>query len=233
MVLPTLRKHWIVLVQSMFWPTVAAVVLLVAVDGPLWDFATGSTVQFQRGAQPVALVAILFWLSVAGLVLGLVLVYIGAFVGMRSQTAMLARAIVLPSAVVLVLVIFAVKGPGGPIAEAVGGDVRVVITLLALGILGLAGWWTWFNWKASMMTVTDQRVILEDGVIIKKTKVIPLDRVQDVSTTQNLLGRFMDYGSLEIDTAGAIPNELFTYAAHPEMLRDQVFVLSEQLRRGL
>jgi membrane protein YdbS with pleckstrin-like domain len=63
--------------------------------------------------------------------------------------------------------------------------------------------------------------------------VIPLDRVQDVSTRQTPFGQFLDYGSVEIDTAGAIANELFTYASHPEMLRDQVFVLSEQLRRGL
>src|SRR5262249_6633255 len=143
MVLPTLRRHWIVLVQSMFWPSLAALVLLVAVDGPLWDAANGSSVVLQRGSQPVALVTILFWLSVAGVVLGLVLVYMGAFVGLRGQSALLGRAIVLPSAVVLVLVVFAVKGPGGPIAEAVGGDIRVVITLLALGILGAAGWWTW------------------------------------------------------------------------------------------
>ena len=76
-------------------------------------------------------------------------------------------------------------------------------------------------------------MILEEGVFIRTSKVIPLDRVQDVSTRQDFLGIFLDYGSLEIDTAGAIPNELFQYAAHPEMLRDQVFVLSEQLRRGL
>jgi uncharacterized membrane protein YdbT with pleckstrin-like domain len=92
---------------------------------------------------------------------------------------------------------------------------------------------TWLNWQAATLTVTDQRVILELGIIIRTTKVIPLDRVQDVSTRQTPIGQFLDYGSVEIDTAGAIANELFDYASHPEMLRDQVFVLSEQLRRGL
>src|SRR5262249_33404993 len=80
-------------------------------------------------------------------------------------------------------------------------------------------------------TVTDQRVILEQGIFVRTTKVIPLDRVQDVSTTQRLVGRILDYGSVEIDTAGAIPNELFTYAAPPEMLRDPAFLLADQ-RRG-
>ena len=63
--------------------------------------------------------------------------------------------------------------------------------------------------------------------------MIPLDRVQDVSTRQNLVGRILGYGDLEVDTAGSIANDVFTYLPSPELLRDQVFVLSEGLRRGL
>jgi membrane protein YdbS with pleckstrin-like domain len=225
MVLPTIRKHWVVLAKSMSWPAVVALLLLIVSDSPLWDYVGGTRVGVGRGVSPVPLVVILIWLSVAGVVLSLIMVY------MKLVGA--ARWLFWPSAGALVLLVIIVNGPLANLAGVVGGDARVVITVLALGIVGLAWWWAWFNWKAGMMTVTDQRVILEDGVVIKKSKVIPLDRVQDVSTTQNLLGRFLDYGSLEIDTAGAIPNELFTYAHHPEILRDQVFVLSEQLRRGI
>lgn len=153
MVLPPIRKHWIVLVKWMFWPSVVAVVLFAIVD-----------------------------VALSGLV---------------------------------------------------SGDARVLFTLLALTLLGAATYWAWVNWRVDMLTVTDQRVILEGGILMRTSKVIPLDRVQDVSTRQNVLGRILDYGSVEIDTAGAIPNELFSYARHPEMLRDQVFVLSEQLRRGI
>ncbi len=113
------------------------------------------------------------------------------------------------------------------------GDARVWLSLLDLTVVAVLGYWNWLNWQSAMLTVTDQRVIEERGVIIKISKVIPLDRVQDVSTTQTLLGRFLDYGNVEIDTAGANPNPVFPYANHPEMLRDQVFVLSEQLRRSL
>jgi len=119
------------------------------------------------------------------------------------------------------------------LAGFVSGDARVLVTLLGLAIMAAAGYWVWLNWQAAMLTVTDQRVILEEGVVVRTSKVIPLDRVQDVSTRQNLFGRILDYGSVEIDTAGAIPNELFTYVAQPEMLRDQVFVLSEGLRGSL
>src|SRR5215467_204945 len=153
MVLPPIKKHWIVLVKGTIWPTVIGVLILVVLDGLLLNVDLG--------------------------------------------------------------------------------DARVAMNLVVLAVVAAVAYFTWLNWQAATLTVTDQRVILELGIIIRTTKVIPLDRVQDVSTRQTPFGQFLDYGSVEIDTAGAIANELFEYAAHPEMLRDQVFVLSEQLRRGL
>src|SRR5262245_26053983 len=139
MVLPPIKKHWIVLVKGMFWPTIAALVFLVVLDGVLLNVP-------------------------------------------------------------------------------IDADLRVVLTLVDLAAVAGWGYFVWLNWQAAMLTVTDQRVIMEQGIVIRTSKVIPLDRVQDVSTRQNLFGRVLDYGSVEIDTAGAIANELFTYAAHPEML---------------
>jgi len=152
MVLPPIRKHWIVFVKGLQWPIILTLVVLIVIDGFL---------------------------------------------------------------------------------SSLPADFRVLVTLVALAVLAGLGYGVWYNWNVSSLTVTDQRVILEEGVLIRKSKVIPLDRVQDVSTKQNLMGQFLNYGSIEIDTAGAIPNELFTYAHRPELLRDQVFMLSEQLRRGL
>ena len=147
----------------------------------------------------------------------------------RRHWIWLVKELLVPAMVVaVVLTVIDVVGQG-----LVPSDIRVVLTLVVLTVLVLVAWWTWLNWSAASLTVTDQRVILEEGIVIRTSKVIPLDRVQDVSTRQNLFGRVLDYGSVEIDTAGSIPNELFSYVAGPEMLRDQVFVLSEQLRRGL
>jgi uncharacterized membrane protein YdbT with pleckstrin-like domain len=154
MVLPPIKKHWVVVVKGTFWPTLLGIAAIVVMDGLLL---------------------------------------------------------------------------GVPIGDAA----RVILTLVVLAVVAGAWYIVWLEWQAATLTVTDQRVILELGVVMRTTKVIPLDRVQDVSTKQTPMGQFLDYGSVEIDTAGAIANELFTYASHPEMLRDQVFVLSEQLRRGL
>src|SRR5262245_18470843 len=139
----------------------------------------------------------------------------------------LARDLALPTVGALVGLV-AVDGAG---ALQLTPDLRVLFTLAVLGAFGLWGIVVWMQWNAALLTVTDQRVIVEEGIFQRSSKVIPLDRVQDVSTKQTLIGRMLDYGLVEIDAAGS--SETFPYVRSPEMLRDQVFVLSEQLRRGL
>src|SRR5215471_2470985 len=85
MVLPTIRKHWIVLVRSMIVPTAAAAVLVFVVDGPIWDIVTSTSVRTTSSSGPIPLVDILFWLAVAGVVLSL----ITAMMGIRIVTRLL------------------------------------------------------------------------------------------------------------------------------------------------
>src|SRR5262249_37452519 len=67
---------------------------------------------------------------------------------------------------------------------------------------------------------------------VRTTQVIPLDRVQDVSTRQNLVGQVLGYGSLLIDTAGQEQNQRIDYLPAPGQLREQVFELSDRFWRG-
>ncbi len=113
----------------------------------------------------------------------------------------------------------------------VTGDLRLLLVLLALAVLGL---WTvvaWFRWASVSVTLTDQRVILQNGVVSRMTKVIALDRVQDVGTSQTALGRLLGYGTVEIASSGAGGAELFGYVPGPNRLRDQIFVQSGISRR--
>jgi uncharacterized membrane protein YdbT with pleckstrin-like domain len=106
------------------------------------------------------------------------------------------------------------------------GDLRLLATIAAAVALGLWVVVVWLRWTEDSLTITNQRVILEEGVLVRSSRVIPLDRVQDVSTTQTLVGRILGYGTVEIDTAGAGGSERFGYVHHPERVRDQVFILT-------
>jgi uncharacterized membrane protein YdbT with pleckstrin-like domain len=115
-------------------------------------------------------------------------------------------------------------------ASALAGGLDLLLTIVTLVALGCWQIMLWLQWSSPSITVTDQRVILQEGVFNRVTKIIPLDQVQDISTSQTLLGSILDYGTVEIDTRSAI--EMLPYATSPRLLRDQLFVLSEQLRRS-
>jgi len=140
---------------------------------------------------------------------------------LRRHWILLVRGLVSPVlAAVLVtgLVDVAARGP-------LPADLRLLLTLAVAVSCGLSVICVWLRWEGDSLTVTDQRVVLLEGVFQRTSKVIPLNRVQDVSTVQTLLGRILDYGTVEIDAAGAGGAERFAYVSRPVRVRDQVCAL--------
>jgi uncharacterized membrane protein YdbT with pleckstrin-like domain len=109
---------------------------------------------------------------------------------------------------------------------------RTILTLVAVAIAGLWLIVVWIRWHATAYTLTDQRIKIETGVFGRSSKTIPIDRVQDCTTHQTLIGRMLGYGRVEVDAAGAQGAEVLDHMPHPGSFRDQVFVLSEQRRGG-
>ena len=108
-------------------------------------------------------------------------------------------------------------------------------TFLTLGVVALAILWfivVWIRWRSTSYTLTDQRIAIEAGVFSRQEKIIPIDRVQDCTTRQSILGRVIGYGRVEIDAAGAQGAEVLDHLPRPGEFRDQVFVQSEK-RRGV
>lgn len=116
--------------------------------------------------------------------------------------------------------------------DKLSSDVKLIITLLGFAIAGAWAIVTWIRWSASAFTITNQRVILDSGVFNRSSKVIPIDRVQDVSTRRSVMGRILGYGTVEIDAAGTSGAETLEHMPGPDNFRDQVFMQSERLRRG-
>jgi uncharacterized membrane protein YdbT with pleckstrin-like domain len=109
-------------------------------------------------------------------------------------------------------------------------DYRILASLATVALLGLWLIVVWIRWSSRSFTITDRRVILDTGVVSRASKVIALDRVQDISTNQNLLGRVLGYGRIEIDSAGVAGAEVLSALPHPQRFRDEVFSRAEKLR---
>jgi membrane protein YdbS with pleckstrin-like domain len=150
---------------------------------------------------------------------------------LRQHWIVLVERLWFPVVVGLALLVV-IDGFGGT-QNLIQPEIRLLVTLLVMAVVGLWVTVVYLMWSSRSLTVTDQRVILEWGILTRSSKQIALDRVQDVTTHIPPLGRILNYGLVEIDVANVAGAEKFEYARAPEMLRDQVFVLSEQLRRGL
>lgn len=136
----------------------------------------------------------------------------------------LVRQLLLPVALLLLALVTDVA-----VSDA-SADLKLVGTLAALAIAGLWAIIVWIRWASASFTITDQRVLLVSGVFNRSSKVIGLDRVQDVSTRQSLLGRLLNYGRVEIDAAGAAGAEVLDHLPAPGEFRDEVFVQAEHRR---
>jgi uncharacterized membrane protein YdbT with pleckstrin-like domain len=137
---------------------------------------------------------------------------------------LLARSLLLPALLVVAVLVLTV-------AVSLPAEVRLLVTLAGLAVAGLWMIVGWVRWSSTSLTVTDHRVVLESGILSRESKVVPLDRIQDVSTRQSLAGRLFGYGTVEIDAAGPTGSELLDHVPDPHRLRDQVFAVSETLRR--
>jgi uncharacterized membrane protein YdbT with pleckstrin-like domain len=107
--------------------------------------------------------------------------------------------------------------------------------MVTLGAIAIAGLWlivVWIRWQSTSYTLTDQRIKIETGVFGRQSKMIPIDRVQDCTTKQSLIGRMLGYGRVEVDAAGAQGAEVLDHLPNPGVFRDQVFVQSERRRTG-
>jgi uncharacterized membrane protein YdbT with pleckstrin-like domain len=109
---------------------------------------------------------------------------------------------------------------------------RTIVSLAAIAIAGLWLIVVWIRWQATAYTLTDQRIKIETGVFGRQSKMIPIDRVQDCTTKQSLIGRMLGYGRVEVDAAGSQGAEVLNHLPNPGAFRDQVFVQSERRRGG-
>ena len=121
------------------------------------------------------------------------------------------------------------------IAAAIAYDILYPVNwqLVTLAVVAISLLWfivVYIRWRSRGFTITDRRVLLDTGVFARSSKVIALDRVQDIATNQSIVGRMLGYGRIEIDSAGAAGAEVLADIPHPQKFRDEVFVRAETLR---
>jgi membrane protein YdbS with pleckstrin-like domain len=85
------------------------------------------------------------------------------------------------------------------------------------------------SWWVERIVVTDQRMVMTTGLITTKVLMMPISKVTDLTYERPLMGRFLGYGTVIVESAGQIQalNRL-DYLPKPE----QVYRAIDELQFG-
>jgi membrane protein YdbS with pleckstrin-like domain len=99
-------------------------------------------------------------------------------------------------------------------------DIWTTLAWIAFFVV-IAGWLVYpiLKWYFTHFILTDRRLILSWGILNKKSKIIPLDQINDISSSQNLFERIFRYGDVVIESAGEFGQQPFTNIGDPTKTR--------------
>jgi uncharacterized membrane protein YdbT with pleckstrin-like domain len=135
--------------------------------------------------------------------------------------------LVLLAALAVVLLVWIMLPP------TTGGLIGVVVVGAAALLLALTrGVWPLLVWRSTHYVFTDERILLQDGVVARQRRDLPLNRVNDHVMSQSLLDRLLGSGTLRIDSIGDQSAVLASvpHVQHVQTLLYQLIETDRELR---
>jgi uncharacterized membrane protein YdbT with pleckstrin-like domain len=118
---------------------------------------------------------------------------------------------------VLALLIVAMKQNGD--VQTAGLWVTVAVAL---------AWAVWLgarliSWQTTHFVVTSDRLVFRSGILAKHTRDIPLEKVNDLASSQTLFERMIGAGDLLIESAGERGQETFSDIPRPNAVQQEIY----------
>ena len=88
-----------------------------------------------------------------------------------------------------------------------------------------------FDRNTNLWAVTNLRVIDEYGVFSNNSKETPLDKINNVSYRQPLLGRIFNYGHVQIQSAAESGSTIHKMVERPKDLKDTITQYQERYKQ--
>jgi uncharacterized membrane protein YdbT with pleckstrin-like domain len=96
----------------------------------------------------------------------------------------------------------------------------LLIAAFGIGILILLYWY--ILTRATALTVTDQEILYEKGILSKDRTAVSLLHVRTVRVTQGFINRILGVGTVEIATAGDMPEFTIKDMPDPHQIREAI-----------
>lgn len=104
----------------------------------------------------------------------------------------------------------------------------LVITGIALLALAVWGLWPFIQWWFRTYVLTSERLITRSGVIARQGFEMPLESINDIKFSQNILERMLHSGDLLIESAGEEGQSRFHDIPEPEEFQSLLYKVREQ-----
>ena len=116
------------------------------------------------------------------------------------------------------------------VATAVGAialrNVNDALLLLLLALVGLSLFWLairYARWSTTNVVVTTDRLIHREGVLGKRGKEIPLERLNDIAVSQTFFERIIGAGDVTIESGGEQGQQVFTDIRKPFLVQNVIY----------
>jgi uncharacterized membrane protein YdbT with pleckstrin-like domain len=96
----------------------------------------------------------------------------------------------------------------------------LLIPVFGLGILILLYWF--IRTRMTTLYVTDHEIMFEQGILSKDRMAVSLRHVRLVRVTQSFFNRILGVGTIEISTAGDMPEFAVRDMPHPHEIREAI-----------
>lgn len=100
-----------------------------------------------------------------------------------------------------------------------------VVTILLWAFLAIP---PFLRWQFTLFVLTTDRLITRSGVIAKRSKEIPLERINDVAFHQTVFERMLKAGDLLIESAGETGQNRIYNVRDPERVQLAIYKESEK-----
>jgi uncharacterized membrane protein YdbT with pleckstrin-like domain len=99
----------------------------------------------------------------------------------------------------VIVLVAAYAGVTNVAGDGAGTSSLVLVGLVLLALVVVGG----YVWRmATTYTITNRRLHIKRGIVARRTQEARLERVQNVNTSQSVIERLLQVGTVDFDTAG-------------------------------
>ena len=102
--------------------------------------------------------------------------------------------------------------------------------VLILMVIALITWVVrpFVYWYSTQYVLTDHRIIVRTGIVARKGRDMPLSRVNDVSFSHSFIERFLNCGTLQVESAGTQGQLVITSVPNVEQIQRDIYRLHDE-----